>query len=234
MKRSLRIAMPCLLALILAAGPALAANDVREVNDHYEKASTGAKTDSYGNAHTREITPLSDQNLTFTSIIDRSPSSTILTLGAADSSAVLDTHRMRLGSLLLKVTPSTGANTVVRLAVQIRTHLGGLSDSSSVFPVYLYSLAPVAAGIDSSNTGHLTTGSASAAWSGEFVVTVNGNRNSPGSAVAATAFSYPNGLLLPLQSDGGREFYSPWTSVRIRILSGPSCYVTAHLIGAPL
>lgn len=240
MKRNMQTVVLAALAVFLWAGvleSQTAGANVVSRNGYCFNSTTGQRVDcTSGAALGNETSPLSDQNLTFASIINRTSQTTILTLGAGDSSAVLDTHRMRLGTLLLKCVPSTGVGRTVRLAVQVRTHLNGLTDSSSVFPIYMYTQAPVAVGIDSSNTGHVMDGSATAAWSGEFVVTINGNRNEPntGTPVAALAWSYPNGLALPLQSDSGREFYSPWTSVRIRILSGPSCQVTASLIGTPL
>lgn len=161
-----------------------------------------------------------------------------LTSGSADSSAVLDTHDMRLGMLLLKIVPGPGTGTLTRLAVQVRVCVGGAADSSSVFPIYFnaFNSQPAigAGAADTTNTGHFITGSASAPWSGEFVVTASSARNSPGSLVAATAFSYPSGIAIPLTNIYGREVYAPYIQVRIRNIVGPTAVVSAKIVGTPL
>ena len=178
-----------------------------------------------------------DANLTFNSIIDPST----LAAGAADSSAVLDTHRMRLGTLLFKVVPGTGVSTHYRLAVQVRIHLNGADDSLSTFSVMRDfggdGLARAStAGADTSAGGHYITGSATVPWSGEFVVSAARNRNAPGSGVAAVAFSYPSGIAVPLSNFYGRDIWAPYISVRVRNISSGafSGVVTVHLVGSPL
>lgn len=221
---------------------------------YYQNATNGATTDASGNALVLEAEPVMDANLTFPSIISLST----LAGGAADSSGILDTHRMRLGMLLIKATPTsvTGADSgaVIRLGVQIRTHLNGSADSSSTFAMYMYGRtdqgANVAAAsqIDTSAVGQLftadnLTANANSVWSGEFVVHVQVRRLGPTTSVLGglgqRTYAYPNGMAIPLQSIFGREIYSPYTSIRIRHLgnSGPtarSCIVTAHLVGTPL
>src|SRR5689334_22667620 len=86
------------LGLLLVAGLALADNDVIDHSTYFQNATNGAKVDASGNAYVTESASLMDGNLTFASII----SNTALALGAADSSAILDTHKMRLGTLLIK------------------------------------------------------------------------------------------------------------------------------------
>lgn len=221
------LAAACCLVSVAAHAQTAGTNEVLR-NGYFFNQSTNQKTDGAGNALTTESVPLSDQGLTFSNIIG--PVS--LAVAAGDSSAVLDTRRMRLGMLWLKITPSTGTGGVNRLAIQIRGHLNGLSDSSSVGVVYQYTATTSAS--DTSNTGHLVTGSASVAWSGEQVISADRARNSPGDVVAATAFSYPNMIIIPLQSDAGREHYLPHMSIRVRNLAGPTCTVTAHYTGTPL
>jgi len=192
---------------------------------------------------------------------------TALAVGAADSSTVRDTRHMRLGMLLIKaVVAGTGTvdtTVTVRLAVQIRTHLSDVDDSVSTFPIYEYgratmgagTAAEAAAGMDTTVQGHLVTGGpiANAAataksnkpWSGEQVIEISAKRNAHGDAitVAGQEFYYPNGIAIPLSSLYGREPYSRYTSIRVRVLiaqkgaatlTGATCFVAVHLIGTPL
>jgi hypothetical protein len=194
-----------------------------------------------------------DGNLTFSSIIG----GITLAIGGADSSGILDTHRMRLGTLLIKATPTsvTGADSLstIRLGVQVRTHLNGLADSSNTFAFYMYGRSDqggvaAASQIDTSAVGQIfnavnLAASANTVYSGEFVVYVQVSRLGPGTSAVGTmgqrTFSYPNGMAIPLQSIFGRDIFSPYTSIRIRNLGviGPtarSVIVTAHLVGTPL
>lgn len=193
--------------------------------------------DASSNLKTAEQFPAMDANLTFSNITPQAS----LTIGAAESSAVLDTHRMRLGMLFIKpIVNGTGAvdtTTIVRLIVQIRTHLNGVDDSMSTAAIYNYGYVPAmngtaaAAVADTSVQGHLYSGvpitaqaatpSANTAWSGEFTVLISGKRNAHGSGaggfdVNGHTFYYPNAIAIPISSLFGRDVYSPYTSVRIR------------------
>ena len=221
--------------LLAFVGLAAADYNVQDKGTYYNNASTGLRTTSSGHLTTQEQDPAMDANLTFASIINNSA----LAAGAADSSIVLDTHRMRLGTLLFKIVPGTGNPGITRLAVQIRVHLYGSADSSNTFAIYRDlggdGLARASgAGADTSAGGHYITGSATVAWSGEFVVAANNNRNARGSLLATTPFYYPSGIAVPLQSYYGRDIYAPYISVRIRSIAGPTCAVTVHLVGSPL
>ncbi len=237
---------------LLAAG-ALADYNVQDKGTHYSNASTGQRVTSLGHQTTAETDPAMDANLTFQSILG----SVSLAAGAADSSAVLDTHRMRLGMLLIKCTPQsvTGADSLatVRLAVQIRTHLNGLDDSTNTFAVHFTGRSDMggvaaASQIDTSYTGQIfnavnLAASANAPHSGEISVAIAINRIGPGTSVIGSLgqrpYFYPNGIAIPLQGLYGREMFSPYTSIRIRNLgtAGPAnrtVIVTAHLVGSPL
>ena len=191
------------------------------------------RVDASWNLKTSEAYPLSDQNLTFSSII-----SSTITAASADSSAVLDTHRMRLGMLLIKANPvGGGTGTINRLAVQIRVHLNGQSDTSSTFAIYQYGATAVAtAGAlpDTISFGHLVSGSTTTPWSGEFDIMATAARSSPISGGGSNDFRSPNGIAIPLQSLFGRDSWAPYVSVRVRNITGPSCAVTVHLVGTPL
>jgi hypothetical protein len=218
--------------------------------------------DANGNGSVVEQFPAMDQNLTFASII----SNASLALGAADSSAILDTHRMRLGMLLFKcsngTTTGTGDTTVAfRVAYQIRTHLNGSSDSSSVFPIYLYGRSDVGAvttsagQTDTTSQGQLMTGTPTTAlnatpdantpWSGEYTLVIQAKRFAHGSSIAVNGhtYYYPNGIAIPLSSIFGRDIYSPYTSVRVRVMTVEKANaafateglaITVSLVGTPL
>lgn len=191
---------------------------------------------SDGSVVVKEAAPIFDQNGVAMDVINH----TGIAAGAADSNATpVDTHGWRVTGLLIKATPAGGTGRVNRLAFQIRAHLNNLPDSSSVFAWYPEATlnmgaAATAAEDTTISVGHQVTGSATAQWSGEFVVIVNGIRNAPGDGVAATAFSYPNGIYVPLSNFFGTDFWAPHTSIRVRNLVGPTCAVRVHLIGTPL
>lgn len=157
-----------------------------------------------------------------------------------DSSIVEDTHDLQHMTLWIKATPAAGTGNVLRLAVQIREHLDGLTDSLNTFVWYPQGISPllgngvIAAASDSLVFGHLLTGSATAPWSGEFVVVVNGNRSAPADGVAATVFSYPNGIAIPLDNLYGRNAMAPNLSVRVRVIAGNCAKLNMHLAGTPL
>jgi hypothetical protein len=192
--------------------------------------------DNNGNLKVAESAPMFDQYGVAQDIIGPRT----LNAAAADSSLPIDSHAWRVTGIYIKATPRTGVNTISRLAVQVRAHLNGASDSNSVYVWYPVPSAMSlggnsVAGPDTTMTvGHATTGSASAPWSGEFTVVVNGNRSAPASGVAATAFAYPNGIYIPLTNYFGTAFWAPYVSVRVRNLVGANVDIRVSLIGTAL
>lgn len=179
-------------------------------------------------------------------------SSASLAAGAADSSAVLDTHALRHLKLLLHVTPLATASAandtgvIVRLAVQFREQLGGLSDSSSTFAEYMYGTQPSLGGntaTDTSQVGQVQSGNDFTPWSGEYVFTFQAKRNAHGSGLAVNGhtFYYPKGISYSLDGLFGKDVWFNRLSVRIRNISsvgaaggGKAATVTAHLVGVSL
>lgn len=233
MAKWLKVAGLAVVALLVAASASGDSNTYNyQGTGPYFNAKSGQLVDVTGNAKVVEAAPNRDYNFTFSNIINTAS----LAAAAADSSAILDVHNMRLGTLLFKVTPiGGGTGLITRLAVQVRIHLNGGSDTLSTFAVHSYGSGPVFAAsvLDTMNAGHLATGSATAPWSGETVLTFNGNRNSPLNAVAATVFTYPNGVAIPLSSLTGRDFYADYISIRVRNITGPAAKVAVSLIGSP-
>lgn len=233
MGKWMRILGVAAVALLVAASASGDSNTYNyQGSGPYFNTKNGAVVDASGNAKVVETAPNRDANFTYSNIIN----SASIAAAAADSSAILDVHNMRLGTLLFKVTPvSGGVGLITRLAVQVRIHMNGGSDSLSTFAVYPYGQGPTFAPtvLDTMNAGHLFTGSGTVPWSGETVLTFNGNRNSPLNAVAATAFSYPNGVAIPLSSLTGRDFYADYISIRVRNVTGPAAKVAVSLIGSP-
>jgi hypothetical protein len=204
--------------------------------------------------------PAQDQNLTFASII----SNASLALGASDSSAILDTHAMRLGTLLFKcsngTTTGTEDTTVTwRVAFQIRTHLNGAADSSSTFAFYEYGNSSIGATAttpgDTTAQGHLLTGTPTTAlnatpdantpWSGEYTLVIAAKRFAHAQAISVNGhtYYYPSGIAIPLSSIFGRDIYSPYTSIRVRVMTCEKANaafatgglaITVSLIGTPL
>lgn len=258
-KRKLWLVLTALACLGVSVGLGLADYNTLNHGTYYQNGTNGAKVDATGNAYMVNASPLQDANLTFASIIDNAS----LALGAADSSAILDTHAMRLGMLLIKAsngtTTGTADTTVTwRVAIQIRTHLNGQSDSSSTFAIYQYGNTQVgvsATAPDTSAQGHLiqgisTTGlnatpDANSPWSGEYTVVIMAKRLAHASSIAINGhtYYYPSGIAIPLQSIIGRDVYSPYTSVRVRVMTCEKANaafataglkITVHLVGTPL
>ena len=236
---------------------AFADYNVLDKNTYKQNATSGAKTDAFGNAYIIDSNPNRDANLTFQSVI----SNTSLAFGAADSNATpLDTHAMRLGMLLFKgVVVSGDSNDVVRIAVQVRTHLNGNTDSLSTFAIYQYGVSPSlnqTSGVtpDTASVGQLwksgTTTAVSATptnsqpYSGEFVVSFRADRMAHATGSVALPqgreFYYPNGIAIPMNSLFGREIYSPSTTIRVRNIgtrpgaANRAINITVHLVGTPL
>ncbi len=185
--------------------------------------------DSDGNLLTKEQAPLTTANAIHSSIISAS-----LAAAAADSSDVITVRGLRHMKLLIKAVPGgTGAQgTIVKMAVQVRTHLNGVADSSSTFaeyPLTMIATLNSATAADTLSLGHLAIGSATVPWSGEFLVQTNNNRNAPGNAVAAILFHYPNGAAISLDNVYGRDFWADYLSVRVRnIHASVACVVSDH------
>lgn len=212
--------------------------------------------DSNRNLHIVEGSPLSDQNFIFQNIISDCGTCghAALALGDADSSSILDTHRMRLGTLLLDpgVAWTAVSDTTRQMVffVQIRTHLSATaSDSAGTFPLYFYGQQPLGASGTSPDTvafGHLQGGNNGVAWSGEITVYYNSGRSGIYNqfGINGRTYYYPGTIAIPLSSVWGRDIYSPYTSIRIRsagdrsggggLQSSHKLTMKAHLIGTPL
>jgi hypothetical protein len=218
--------------------------------------------DTNHNGKVVEQFPAYDQNLTVPLINN----SIGLTLGSADSSAVIDTHRMRLGMLVFKPFPGSGnaggvdTTTIWRIAYQVRTHVNGGTDSSSYAAIYNYGNVPQmsatgAVAADSSVAGQIQDGvpitaqtatpSANTTWSGEYTLLIEAKRFAHGSAIAINGhtYYYPNAMAISLSSLFGREVYSAFTSLRVRVMTcqkGTGAEATAQLgmtvtlLGTPL
>ena len=165
--------------------------------------------------------------------------------GANGLGSIIDTHGYRHLTLLMKVWTinhrAANFKNDLRLAVQVRTHINGLDDSLSTFANYPFGVGAAGVGTgavakgDTLTTGHISTGSANLPWSGEFVVNVANNRSAP-TGGGPVAFSYPNGIAIPLNSLFGRDFWAPGISVRVRILDTDSWKWggSVHLMGTAL
>lgn len=224
--------------LLVVAGVVWGDNNTVDHGTYYGNASTGLKTDAAGNLYMTNSSPIQDNNLTFANCIGPTALTAASATAGADSSAILDTHTMRLGMLLIHCVPAGGAAMVNnRIAVQIRTHLLGAADTNSVYCVYNYGSTEVGTAggkPDSVSFGHIASGSTSTLWSGEIDVLANNARNSTQTGGGANDYRSPAGIAVPLSSIFGRDFYSPYTSIRVRNLAGPTCTVTVSLVGTPL
>ena len=227
--RSLLAVMPLILLPLLA----FADYNVQNKGTYYNNTSTGEKTDATGN---RAVVDM-DRDRNNWRLIPLFNSQ-----GAASGTAMAEslvtpvaTYDLRRMNLLLSGAFDS-LSTTVRVAVQIRGHWGTGNDSSLAFPWYRWPTRATANGTtDWDSLGHMHNGSYALAqvttanvpsatnigiWPGEFIVkfsVVRGDSTANGNGKYG---AYPATMLIPLVDAGGAWFNAPYTSIRIRTLSG--------------
>lgn len=242
MKRLLAAAM--MAALLIVAGVSISraadtALGVRPFNNNISGVGGLSAADSTRQSFwfqnqsllTSETTPFYDVLLGPTVVVGPG---TTFTAGTADSNAVpLDTHRASSGTLYFKFwRTATGTGTIARFAVQVRGHVNAGQDSASVFPL-MPMMTTQQSSTDTLAVGQTFTGSATAAWSGEWVLTVDLARGSPLNGTAAVAFQYPSGMAINLARIYGPSLGVSYMSVRVRQIAGPTCLATVTYDGRP-
>jgi len=162
--KKMLVALGLLAAIAVAAWAQTSGTNTQERNGYYFNATTGAKVDLDGDALVSESSKDRDYILQPTSIY----SGTIAS-GAADTTDIVDLSSYRTVALMFQVT-SNGPNDWLRLAVNARYNLAGLSDSLSLFSL------PATANDDSSAVSgpllRTSVPSVAACGAGEFPVTV--------------------------------------------------------------
>jgi hypothetical protein len=163
MKKAIAIA----LLGVLAAGAALAqtaGTNTVERNGYYFNAKTGQQTNSDGHALTDDTDRDRDHILAPTLIY-----SGTIAGGAADTTDIVDLSTYRSVALLFQVA-SNSVNDWLRLAVNPRYNLAGMSDSLSLFSL------PALANDDSTAVAgaalRTSVASSAACGAGEFPVTI--------------------------------------------------------------
>ena len=229
MKRILSIA----LLLSALAGAAWAASNVQAQNGGYVNAKTGAAINSTGAALVDDAARDRDNWTVWTNAINDTATvgSAIGTssnpAGAAyqaESTAVLTTAPYRRIVLWLDVKPAAGdTSTVIRVAVQIRKHTSALADSASMGAWAEWANVNAIANPDS-----VTNASGVSGWpSGNLALPLPNERVfsfSPviglGGQASRMANSGPRMLTIDVVGSHGEVFWSPYTSVRVRVLGG--------------
>jgi hypothetical protein len=199
----------------------------------YYSGPTGEKTDAYGNRavvdmdrdrNNWRLIPLLNSQVT--------GSGTAMAESLVTPVATYDMRRM---NLLLKGNFDS-LSTVVRIAVQIRGHWSTGNDSSLTFPWYRWPTRATSNGTtDWDSLGHMYSGSYALAqvttanvpsatnsglWGGEFIVKFNVAGQDSTALGNGKYGADPRTLLIPLVDAGGAWFNAPYTSIRIRTLSG--------------
>lgn len=221
-------------ALLAWVGLALADNNVINQGTYFKNAQSGAKTDAYGNAYVNEaskdrdnyqIVPVCDDTLSNGGIVSASN----LNVGSgmsfsAESSAVIPTYAFKKFTLLIRVVPAVNgaadSNAVVRIAVQIRKHTDATGDTSSTFAWTSWAGSTNVTTADSaSNAGPtlLASGASPNASEKVFNFEIGRGRGNIRSRQAA-AMSWPDGLAVDLIDSKGQWYWSPYTSVRVRVI----------------
>lgn len=170
-------------------------------------------------------------------------------INMADSVSVpVPTYAYSRMSLLLKGNFDS-LSTVVRLAIQVRGHYSQIADTSTTFPWYRWPTRATSNGItDMDSLGHMFVGSyaqaqvtsanapfanSTGAWPGEFVVKFSMSTTDSLQTGAGKYGASPNTMLIPLSDASGAWFQAPYTSIRVRVLSGVRSRfkIRADLIG---
>ena len=156
--------------------------------------------------------------------------------GMVDSTSIpIATYDLSRMSLLFKFTPDS-LSSVVRFAVEVRGHYNTNNDTSSTFVWHRWPTRATSNGTtDVDSLGHMFVGSysqaqvtsanapfanATGAWPGEFVVKYNVASNDSTAAGNGKYGAFPNTIQLPLCDGTGAWYMAPYTSVRVRVLSG--------------
>ena len=153
-------------------------------------------------------------------------------LGMADSSAVITVSDILHSALFIKCTGSGGK---VTLAISVRFHLNGLSDTSSVavIPFRVTTYGTGAASPDSIRIGFQNVPTAAARGDGELLVETNDLTLAAGKWIQGSQCAYvPLGNLL-----AGAPIYATAISIRERVIAITGSkvpLVTVYLIGSPL
>lgn len=243
MKRSLRIAVLCLLALILAAGPALAANNIEERNGQCFNASTHQRVDcTTGAVIVEESAPLTGYVMIAPAFLSTAFMRFTGTLAAIngvtyvmkDSSGVEDTQGYNRLGLLVYPTfdDSTGS---VLLAFSVRMHQSASHDTLSTYtlPKLRTLTAPsdtVGSFLDRLESAAMSTSSGAMPYERYLVLShMNG----------------PRGIFIPLTDRDGANLagnkisvqwrtiatYKPDLSAAWTVVQDPKTFIRADLVG---
>lgn len=203
-------------ALALVPTLALAAVNVKQAADGtYYNAQTGQKTDASGNALIGDFSRDRDKILSgLTPIISAS-----LAVGAADSLQVpIDVHDYANLSLILERTGAGDA----RVAIQVRYHIGGFTDTTSTAPWMPVTTGGLVAWGDSATT-MMAVGSATTAAGDEGLFRMTRS--------AALVPAVAGRRVIPLAGPYGPQWFD-YITVRIRILgAGGTCTYRVSLVG---
>ncbi|MGQ0721028.1 MAG: hypothetical protein ACT4PE_05570 [Candidatus Eiseniibacteriota bacterium] len=200
--------------------------------DPSDSTGQAARTDGSGNLLVTDADR--DRDLTFHAEMISSDS----LRANGDSSVVTTLNGASSLILVLKGCPKVTTTSISRVAIQFRTHVLGVSDSSKTVPLYLYGSTgtgvSAAVGSDSMVVGHTRAGTANAPWPEEMVVYFDLARCGPNGSASSTLF-YPGGIAIPLDNLFGRGVRLQNISIRARLISGPAVAgFTATLIGTGL
>ena len=148
-------------------------------------------------------------------------------VGMADSTALFQASDVLHGSLFFKLE---GFGRTVRLAVQIRAHTNATYDTSSTYAVPCRASDVASAGTpDSLTVGGTTAPTAVAANNTEFII------EAMSTALAATKWGFPAGIVVPLTWYYNGPIYAPYYSIRVRNLSSDAAVkVKLSYYGSPL
>lgn len=243
MKKARLLAALGALALFVSVA-AWGDNNVLNKGSYFQNATTGQKVDANGNAYLNEaakdrdnyvIVPVCDDTLSNGGGVSASNANVGGAMAfTAESSLVIPTYMYHHFTLLMRVVPvfSAAADSAVtyRIAVQVRKHTDQTNDSSSTFAWTSWTNAALVATADSTgNAGQ--TFMASGAFAGQSertFVFVGARGRGNGNSRQAAAMSWPDGIAVDLIDSRGQWYWSPYTSIRVRII-GNSAGNTAAL-----
>jgi len=216
----LKVAGLAVVALLVAASASGDSNTYNYQDNGTAKFNpkSGQKVTSTGDASTSEASKDRDYVVSYDNIIADTTATYM-----ADSSAVYATGDANRLYLYVRVTGFTGgvASAFSKLAIEVRSHTYGTSDSVSTF---IWDPTPRSA-VTTSEADSITFGSATAPTTATLLSTDIQAILSADMQVASK-WGRPHTLVIPLVSSTGSWYWGEYTSIKYRVLAASNTPLT--------
>ena len=219
MVKWLKVGALAVVALLVAASASGDSNTYNyQGTGPYFNPKSGQKVDATGNAQVVDADRDRDYVVSYDNIIADTTATYM-----ADSSAVYATGSANRLYLYVRVTGFTGgvASAFSKLAIEVRSHTNGLSDSTNTF---VWDPTPRSA-TATSEADSITFGSATAPTTATLVST-DLQAILTADMQVASKWGRPHTLVIPLVSSTGSWYWGEYTSVKYRVLAASNTPLT--------